>query len=463
MSNLTKYLVSALIFVLIAAGCANGNESAQEEPLEFRQDYEAVFYYEPEVLLTTHEKLVGTWVLESQETPLTLAETIILLNYGVKLFIRYDNFTNSLFWEVNEDVLTTFVNPDFKIEFDFQIVNENTLVFTYDDGLTGTYVRSADPFPFHTVASELLGEWSLIIDEFDEDVPVFIYFSYDGSGVALFEVLETQYFVWSSIMENVLIIDFGEGEEPYLITLSSVHADYNNMMVVSSRNGVVLLYRLVYGKLEEVEYEVPDFLEEEFSDPHFQARWRYEQFFLPVIIFGMESEILEKLHNADTNALREHIMPWWEIAAGTVVLTVWDDMGFEIPDTEEERLALANMLRPEVSLGDEHIADVQFVQIDSYTKAFVIEMLDINQPRVSTFIGIAHNEEMGLSIFTLEKLGGFIVEAPEAHIFCFLAIDSRGSFHSIDNTIEAFVNAMHEAMNGLIVPSMSVQRDLTQF
>ena len=454
-----KYFVVLLIFALFVSGCANTDENTAIEPIE------------PDIPIIISEVLPGNWILESQETGFTLSERIIILDNGIYLDFSTDDRVIPSFWEERNNILVTssIGHTAPRVERYIQLINKDLLVITYVDGLTGTYIRSNDLIPEQVLFPELVGSWFLFHPHDDEpwlgDIPWFFDFHSDGSG-AVFEYGEMRPFTWSIIPAtmNVLIMNFGEGEEYFLLSLISDDNDIDLFSI--PMDGINVIYRrhisqedIIPIPQEDIEQNMPDD-ESEFSEAHRRTRWEFEQQVIPLIIFGMESEIIEKLNNADTDAIFELIMYWWRIFAGAEVLSAWYEIGFEVPDTEEERLELSDELRPLVNLGDEHISDVIFVQLDSATNAFIIEMLDINLPRVSTYIGITHNEEMGLNIFTLERVGGFIVEAPDAHMFCYLDIESRGSFHEIDNNINAFIDAMREAMNGLIEPISVFYREL---
>ena len=409
----------------------------------------------PDIPIILSEFLPGNWILESQETGFTLSERIIIMDNGIYLdFTNFDDMVLPSFWEERNNILviSSIGHPSPVLERFFHLKDKDTLVITYTDGLTGTYIRSNESIPNPILLPELMGEWTLFHmsnSPYEEEFPWHITFHPNGSG-DIFEQEEVRHFTWGVIPanSNVLIMNFGNGEEYSLFSFIGDNFDFIGM----PRNGTNIIYQRTTESPQESEsYET----EERFSEAHFNLRYEFEQFYIPLIIFGFESEIIDNLNNADTDAFFEHIIYWWRIATGEVVLAVWEGMGFDIPDTEEEQFELANELRPAVNLGDEHIADIMFFELDERTNAFVIEMLDMNFRRLSTYVGIAYNEEKGLNIFTLEQIEFF-----DAHMFCFIGIDSRGSFFDIDNTIEAFTETMLEAMNGLISPTAVLERDL---
>ena len=154
-------LLGLFVFVLAVPGCR-----AEEGPVIFEAAYqpaaaEAVPVAVPEVYgeaYVTPGMLIGTWVLESQETDMTLLERVVIFDSGVKLLFSSDEAPLTFFWRVYGNVLSSFLHHRV-IEMNIQINADGALVFTYDDGLTGTYVMTDYDFPERVVNPQFIGEW----------------------------------------------------------------------------------------------------------------------------------------------------------------------------------------------------------------------------------------------------------------------------------------------------------------
>lgn len=192
----------------------------------------------------------------------------------------------------------------------------------------------------------------------------------------------------------------------------------------------------------------------------YDARYSFEQFLLPMQIFSYEAEVIADIRAGNVEEMREYILLLWEFAVVNALWIEMEELFEEAPSSAEEMLELANAQRHDLGLGDEHIGDMTIEEIDGDTVAFVIELLDMEMPWLSTYIGIAHNEEMGLLIFALERMQDFDGSGEALHVFCFIAPDSRGSFHIIEGDREAFIGTIGEAMNGLIEPASVTQRNV---
>ena len=201
---------------------------------------------------------------------------------------------------------------------------------------------------------------------------------------------------------------------------------------------------------------------EELSQIQYDARYIFEQMILPGSILTDELETMAAItliQTANVKDMREHILRCWEIATTNVIWReLVEEQGEEPPDNEAEIISRANELRLGLGLGDEHIVDISYEEIDSETSAFIIQLLDTNTAWLSTYIGIAYNEVMGVRIFTLEGVQDISGEGVGAHMFCFIEDGFRGSFHTIENNRQAFIDNIRDAMNRLIEPGARFPR-----
>ena len=194
------------------------------------------------------------------------------------------------------------------------------------------------------------------------------------------------------------------------------------------------------------------------------ARYIFEQMILPQALLANELEtlgVISLMYTAGVEKMHEFLLLLWEFATANVI---WEELierqGEEFPASEEEFFRRANELRSVYGLGDEHIVDVALEEIDAETSAFIVQLLDINAARRSTYVGIAYNEAMGLRIFTLEATERAPGAGVDAHMFCFVGAGYRGSFHIIENNRQAFIDSIREAMNELIEPGATIGRPM---
>jgi len=163
------------------------------------------------------------------------------------------------------------------------------------------------------------------------------------------------------------------------------------------------------------------------------ARYVFEQIWLPHMVFEFESEeIAAFIKDSNVEGMRENLLLSWEFVAMQAIIEMFGERIFDGPDLDI--LGQLYELR-----FDEHVVDVTIESLDEETSAFIIEMLDIEQFLRSTYIAIVYSEAHGLALFTLEQSHGF-------HMFCFIEIDSRGSFFEVENNREAFVEAIRSVL-----------------
>ena len=204
----------------------------------------------------------------------------------------------------------------------------------------------------------------------------------------------------------------------------------------------------------------------------YSSRYTFEQFFLPSIIFEMGDVVTHMLQTGDLRGMSELVFDVWEnqvimyVPVDEMIAMVEDIPGIleilmeAIEAGEDEMQLLEDLFHEITELGDGHIVDITFEELDEYTNAFIIEMKDVQAGWLSTFIGIAYNEMNGLFMFTLERAHD-PAGAEAVHVFCALHITSRGSFFPIENTREAFATYIGYAMDGALGnPGHITEREL---
>lgn len=188
----------------------------------------------------------------------------------------------------------------------------------------------------------------------------------------------------------------------------------------------------------------------------YDARYLFEQSYFPMSVFMYEANLIDELLTADIDALWDHTLDFWEFAVADIIFRELSALTDTPPHSDEELLEFAD----DFGLGNEHIADITFAEIDVDTRAFIIELLDMDLAWLSTYIGVAYNGTWGLQVFTLERMQDFDGTGEVAHIFCFIGMDARGSFDQVESTRDAFITAIGDAMSGRIAPSATTQRSL---
>ena len=159
------------------------------------------------------------------------------------------------------------------------------------------------------------------------------------------------------------------------------------------------------------------------------VRYVFEQIWLPQMVLEFDSEtIVAYIRDANVEAMRESLISSLEFVAMRMMMETFSEELIEDPLWgfielwEEQRWA-------------EQIVNVTIERLDEETSAFIIKMLDIERFLRSTYIAIVYNEADGLQIFTLEQ-------SHEFHVLCFVNAGSRGSFFSVENDREAFIEAI---------------------
>jgi len=170
------------------------------------------------------------------------------------------------------------------------------------------------------------------------------------------------------------------------------------------------------------------------------ARWLFEQRFLPSVVFEFHEEIIDYISEFDEDGMESVLLWAWEY-----VTAIFAE--YELGD----QFALAEESRPleTFGLGDEHIAEVTIEQLNEDSIGAIIKMLDIGEVRRSTYIGIVYTEDSELRMFTLEQSYGF-------HMFCFVGVESRGSFFEVENDRAAFIEAIIDVLETQAEPEAGI-------
>ena len=187
------------------------------------------------------------------------------------------------------------------------------------------------------------------------------------------------------------------------------------------------------------------------------ARYWFEQFAVADMVDVIDNIIIESLQSGDEVTLLEYVLIAWDFSAISAI--------YEHPDLVEEAGVDSDLIFSESTseirllfgLGDDHIVDSWIEDINESTTAFVFQLYDIEVPRRSIYMAIAYNDELGLQVFTLEDIEG-VSRMTGEFMFCFVEVEYRGSFYSIEGNREAFIDAIYDAMVNLTEPMVSQRR-----
>lgn len=155
-----------------------------------------------------------------------------------------------------------------------------------------------------------------------------------------------------------------------------------------------------------------------------EARYAFEQMFLPAVVYSSDKEeIIDLLDTLDVLGFETLVLDSWERLADAFI-------DFAVM----EGILVTPAPRDVLSLGDEHILEVTAESLTEEVSAFIISMLDIEQPLRSTYIAIVYYDSE-LQIYTLEQSDDF-------HMLCFVNMYYRGSLFEVDNDHDAFLEAI---------------------
>ena len=479
-------LISLLIFILMFTGCNNADEPNEQIPYVPYTPEEVIpvveeYARQPEHAYVTPEMLVGTWVLHSQETETELMERAVIFDSGVKLLFNSDGDAFPFFWRLDDNVLSShlFYLTRGSIDMNIMINADGALVFTYEDGLTGTYIRSDDEMPERVVNPEFAGLWHFYTQMGDGEFPDSIDFFPDGFGMSHCPANGVRVFQWDAA-EDVLLFKNIDGEySVFIIYEMGFLSDWDSYIFIMYRYDKThaIYYRPAETRLRGTPSLHGGTLYEIVSPANltrfqYSSRYTFEQFFLPSVIFDLEGAVIHMLQTGDLRDMSELVHEAW--AHQMLVYIPMEEMIAMVQDSPDAFLRimeafeaavdgmqlLADLFLDITGLGDGHIVDVTFEELDENTNAFIIEMKHVQAGWLSTFIGIAYNEWNGLFMFTLER--AHVPAGTEPfYVFCILHVYFRGSFFPIENSREAFARHIGYAMDGALgSPGHTTEREL---
>ena len=183
------------------------------------------------------------------------------------------------------------------------------------------------------------------------------------------------------------------------------------------------------------------------SEIQYDTRYGFEQIELPGRVFEYENEVIELIESSDISSFEEFVQVAFLYSALTMIIDDFDAQEEEYAlqgDEQRQELLLRKSFEYDLIVTS-HIIEVTIETIDGNTNAAIIELYDTGWRPLSTFIGIAYNDTSGLSYFTLERSYGGKEDGSDDHyMFCWVEVGSRGSIYRIDNSKEAFIEAISD-------------------
>ena len=188
----------------------------------------------------------------------------------------------------------------------------------------------------------------------------------------------------------------------------------------------------------------------------FGSRASYEIVLPHVIFFEMEEDVIAAIQSEDVREMDEIASIIWLLISTDEAIfylnldepAIMDEFSMDREELNEVAVQLQskfNEYRYDLGLGNGHVAEVTYVEIDSLTGAFVIQLYDIRTPRISSFVGVAYNGSMGLRYFSLHKVNS------EDNMFMSLIGDGHFDMEAsklTENNKESFISAIEEVMRG---------------
>ena len=183
------------------------------------------------------------------------------------------------------------------------------------------------------------------------------------------------------------------------------------------------------------------------SEIQYDTRYCFEQIELPGRVFEYENEVIELIESSDISSFEEFVQIAFLYSALTMIIDDFDAQEEEYAlqgDEQRQELLLRKSFEYDLIVTN-HIIEVTIETLDENTNAAIIELFDTGWRPLSTFIGISYNDTSGLNYFTLERSYGSKEDGSDDHyMFCWVEVGSRGSIYRIDNSKEAFIEAISD-------------------
>jgi len=181
-----------------------------------------------------------------------------------------------------------------------------------------------------------------------------------------------------------------------------------------------------------------------YEELKYEVRYMFEQVALPMTVLSFEEEVSDVILNGETESLEELIGLVWENAMIVVVAEDFETRGKLISineAAEDQVLDYIEHMRDKSDLGiEKNIVSLTIEELDETTTAAFLTMTATGWPLLCEYIAIVFNETGGLAYYTLERSYDEGDDTP--YFFCYVNLHGRGTFYTIENTLEAFTGAI---------------------
>ena len=180
---------------------------------------------------------------------------------------------------------------------------------------------------------------------------------------------------------------------------------------------------------------------------HNTARYAYEQGALPQFLFENEKAVCDDILNNPENLATNIDAVWTKVANAALIRMMTESETEYVISDEAQLYELIDSLTEDYALAPEDVFSISYHPFENDITVVLLELADMEEILLSSYVGIAYHKETGIRYFTLEKSFG------DLYIFCEVQKNGRGSLRSVKNTKAAFLDAVKGFMNSLIVTS----------
>ena len=181
-----------------------------------------------------------------------------------------------------------------------------------------------------------------------------------------------------------------------------------------------------------------------YAELQYEVRYLFEQIALPMTVLNVEEVMVEIIESGDIESIEELISMVWENAMMVVVAEDFEArsrLGGTVETDEEQVLDYIESMRVLCNLeSEENITSVTIEMLDENTTAAFLTMVSTGWSHLSTYIAIVYTQDGELAYYTLERSNNQGDDA--LYFFCYVNLSTRGTFFDIENTPEAFIEAI---------------------
>jgi len=181
-----------------------------------------------------------------------------------------------------------------------------------------------------------------------------------------------------------------------------------------------------------------------YAELRYEVRYAFEQLALPMTALSLEDDVIYCLENGDLDALDELIYIVWEHALMVIAGEDFERLShsFGITEFNEEHVLeyIERMRELCILDSEDNIIGVTVENLGGNTTAAFITMYATGWSHLCEYIAIVTDGAGALAYYTLER--SYDEGDDTKYYFCFVDLYGRGTFYEIENTLEAFTEAI---------------------